>query len=119
MPGFLPSVYTVSALTAASVTSAIELAGAYNYVYLVVPSMAAGYGADTKIFLQASFDGTTYYRMAEVLTNSVANDFSIATSVTQRVVYLPNFAARYVKVETTAVVTSQTSIQPFKFICVP
>lgn len=120
---FLPQYYPVafkSSVTNLSQTSAVDLAGNYQYIYLAVPTMSVGYsGASTPIYIQVSYDGTTYYRYAEVNTTTVTNDFIIASALSSRVVHIPNLAARYVKLEVSGTVTapaSQTS--GFAFICV-
>ncbi len=120
---FLQQVFTVpSMVSGSSLTSSVEIPGSYLYMYLVIPTMTGGFAADTSIMLQGSGDNSTFYRFSNPESNTTpigANDFIIKSSATQRMVYIPNFAFRYVKVETTAVATAGiTSNAPFKFICV-
>lgn len=125
---FLPQVYSVgfsSANTTASMTPAITLNGIYLYVYLAVPTMTTGYGAaSTPIYVQGSYDGTTYYRFtnSEPTNNTLVagiNDFTIASSVSQRMVLIPNFSFPYMKVEISGVVTNPTQqTGTFKVVCV-
>lgn len=115
--------YTMpSFTTAASITSGMELPGVFVYMYLQVPTMSAGYSAgSTPIYLKASADGVTYYRFSNPENNtSVAgvNDFIIASSVSQRQVYIPNFSFRYVQVEISGTCTTPASAVPFKIITV-
>lgn len=118
-----PSVFQVTMVSGASLTSALDLRGSWGYVYLAIPTMTGGFGADTTIILRGSADGTTFYPYVNPGTATFAtstDNFVIASSTTQRVVYLPNFSLRYVQLETTAVATAGvTSNTPFKFICVP
>ncbi len=107
-----------SMVSGASVTSSIELPGVYEYVYLVVPGMLQ-FSADTQIFIQGSADNTTFYRyaLAAINTSSVqTNDFVIASGASQKIVNIPNFSCRYLKIETTATVTAPSSV--FKIIAV-
>lgn len=109
-----------SSVTNLSLTSALRMPGTYNYVYLSIPTMSVGYSvASTPIYLMVSNDDVTYRRYAEVGTSIVTNDFIIASALSNRVVYIPYFAAQYVKLEISGTVTapaSQTS--GFQFICV-
>lgn len=115
---FLPQVYTFNTMPAgASLTSGLPVPGNYLYMYLIVPTMSAGYSvSSTPIYLQGSADGVTYYRYSEVLTTSVSNDFSIASSVSSRICYLPNLSTQYLKLEISGTATSVAT--QFKLICV-
>lgn len=120
---FLPQYFTFPLhASGASQTSALTIPGNYLYCYLQVPSMTSGFGADTRIMLQVSADGTTFYRYSNPETNTFivgTNDFIIVSSATQRMVLLPNFCFQYVKVECTAVATAGISTQnAFKIICI-
>jgi hypothetical protein len=109
-------------VSGSSQTSMLTLAGNFLYVYLQVPTMTGGYAADTKIMLQVSGDGSTFYRFSnpENNTNTVGtNDFQIVSSATQRMICVNNFCFPYLKVETTAVATAGVANNnPFKLICV-
>lgn len=119
----LQQVFPVQWSTAAtnlSLSSSLEMPGAFQYVYLSVPTMSAGYSvAATPLYLQVSHDNVTFRRYAEVNTSTVTNDFIIASALSSRVVYIPAFAARYVKLEMSGTVTNPTGItSSFAFICV-
>ena len=120
---FLPQVFNVpSFVTGASLTSSIEIPGAYLYMYLQVPTMSAGYSvASTPIYLQGSLDNVNFYRYTnpENNTNTVgSNDFIIQSSVSQRQVYLSNFAYRYMKFEISGTCTTPANSPAFKILCV-
>jgi hypothetical protein len=120
---FLPQVYSVpSFVTGASITSSLELPGSYLYLYLVVPTMSAGYSAaSTPIYVQASADNSTFYRYVNVEsnTNTVgANDFIIVSSTSQRMINITNFAFRYVRFEISGTCTTPASATPFKLVAV-
>jgi hypothetical protein len=118
----LPQVFTVpSFVTGASISSALEVPGSFLFQYLVVPTMSAGYSAQTPIYLQGSYDGNTFFRYTNPESNTITvgvNDFAIASSVSQRMVYLTNFAFRFVRIELSATATTPAAVTPFKFICV-
>lgn len=119
----LPQVFTVPTMvTGASITSAIEMPGVFLNMYLQVPTMTGGYGADTTLHIMGSGDNITFFRYAnpESNTNTAGqNDFVIVSGCTQRLVYIPNFAFRWAKIETTAVATNGVTAQgQFKFVVV-
>lgn len=120
---FQPQVFNVpSFVTGASVTSSIEMPGAYLYTFLVVPTMSAGYSAaSTPIYIQGSADNVNFYRMSNVEVNTTTigtNDFTIVSSCSQRIVPLSNFAMRYARIEISGTCTTPASATPFKFIAV-
>ena len=125
---FLPQTYQVQFSTAAtnlSVTSSLELPGAYLYLYLQIPTMSVGYSkASTPIYLQASHDNVTYYRFVnnEITNNTLIagiNDYTIGSSVSQRWINLPNFAFRYMRLEVSGTVTNPTAMTGgFKIVAV-
>lgn len=120
---FLPQIFTVPTMvTGNSITSALTLPGNYLYMYLQVPTMTGGFGADTRLMIQGSADGVTFYRYSNPETNTFVvgtNDFIINSGATQRMVWIPNFSFPYLKVETTAVATNGiASNTQFKVICV-
>lgn len=119
---FVQQVFTVPTFTTgASISPSLEIPGCYLYVYLQVPSMSAAYSAATPVYIQASADNSTFMRFSnpEVNTSTVgANDFQIVSAATQRIVQIPNFALRYLKVELSATATTPAGAQNFKVICV-
>lgn len=120
---FVQTVYNVPlCVSGSSKTSSIEMAGDWLYMYIIVPTMTSGYGADTQIFIQASADNVNFYRYGnpEVATLLAGTaDFAIKSSATQRAIWVPNFAFRYALIETTAVASAGiVSSTAFKFVCV-
>lgn len=120
---FQPQVFTVPTMvTGNSITSTLALPGNYLFMYIQIPTMTGGFGADTRIMFQGSADGTTFYRYSNPEANTFVvgtNDFIIASGATQRMVLIPNFSLPYLKVETTAVATNGiASNTQFKIICV-
>lgn len=108
-----------------SVTSGMEIPGCFVYMYLEVPTMSVGYvSASTPIYIKASSDGVTYRRYTNLdnTANTLvvgANDFIIASSVSQRMIPITNFSFRYVQVEVSGTATGNAvSPAPFKVICV-
>jgi hypothetical protein len=87
-------------------------------MYIVVPGMAQ-YSASTPIYVQGSVDNITFFRFSnpENNTNTVgANDFSVASSVSQRMVYISNFAMRYLRLEVSGTITTPSSA--FQIVCI-
>jgi hypothetical protein len=109
-------------VSGSSLTPGTNLQGLWCYVFLQIPTMTGGFGADTQIIVRGSADGITYYRYAipGVGTSTVASpDFAVASSTTQKIVQIPGFALPFIQLETTAVATAGVSSNnPFKFICV-
>lgn len=118
----LPSVFAISMASGSSLTPATEIPGTWCYVYLQVPTMTGGFGADTQILVRGSADGTTFYRYAVPVVGTAtvaAPDFAVASGTTQKIVQIPGFGLRYIQLETTAVATAGVaSNNPFKIICV-
>lgn len=120
---FAPQVFTVPTMvTGASLTTIITVPGNFLYMYLQVPTMTGGYSADTSLHIQGSADGTNFFRFSNPENNTTpvaANDFTIISGATQRMVNIPNFCMPYLKIETTAVATNGVASQgQFKIICV-
>lgn len=128
---FKNDVYTFhfsSATTLASFSSSVNLRGAYAYMYLEIGTMAAGYStASTPIWIQGSSDDTTFRRITNLETTAntlVAgiNDFVIASSVSNRFVFVPYPGLDYVRLAISGTCTNPTAIcnaAAFKLICVP
>lgn len=115
---FIPQIFTVPTfVTGASLSPGLQMPGNYLYMYLVVPTMSVGYSAGTPIYVQGSADGQNFYRFSEILTSTVTNDFQIASAVSQRIVYIPNFSNQYIKLEVSGSVTGPAALN-FKIICV-
>lgn len=108
---FQQQVFTIGTMvTAASVTPALQMPGDYLYVYLIVPTMSAGYSVgSTPLYIQCSADGVNYYRFSNPESNTLtvgANDFTVVSSTSQRVILIPSFALQYLKVEISGTATS-------------
>lgn len=121
---FKPSVFTCLTMASGASTVTATLDGAWVYVYLQIPTMNAGYSTNSSpVWIQGSTDGTTYFRVSNVETNTStvgANDFSIVSGASQRIVPLPNLGLKYMAVEISGAATGAgASPSPFKFICVP
>ncbi len=109
-------VYAATIPIAASISTAIDLAGGFQYVFLEIPVLT-GIDSASPVYVQGSSDGTTFRRIAyaQLNTSTVAvNDFVIASSASNRMVELPDFAFRYVKVEVSGAATQAVG---FKIIC--
>lgn len=120
---FQPTIFTIPSMVSGnSLTTGFPIPGNFLYMYLQVPTMTGGFAADTRIMIQGSYDGVTYYRYSNPETNTFVvgtNDFIIASGATQRMVLIPSFSFPFIKVETTAVATAGISSNtPFKVICV-
>lgn len=118
---FLPQLFTVPTMvTAASLTPSLQLPGSYLFVYLIVPTMTAGYSvASTPLYIQGSVDNVNFYRYVNVETNTNtigANDLTIVSATSQRIINIPNFAMRYMKVEISGTATSVAT--NFQVLCV-
>ena len=127
----LPQVFTLPLIASnASVTSALEIPGVYTKMYLQVPTMTAGYTvASTPIYITVSSDpagsaGTApamvRYSSPEINTFPVgSNDFTIASSVSSRMVYLGQLSTRWIQVELSANASAgAASLGQFKVIAV-
>lgn len=113
-----PRVFAASFVTNASLTNAIDLGGSYLYVSIEVPgSLGTMFGAaSTPIYVQGSSDNINFRRYTEILTATVANDFAIASSMSNRIINIPYFGMRYVKLEASATVTGGVVPAAFKII---
>lgn len=86
--------------------SAIDLGRAWEKCYLFVPSMASG-----DVFIQAAekLDGTFKRVCVDMGNTSTAQmDFKIPSTVTNRVVPIPNYL-RFIKVESSSGTTDVTT----------
>lgn len=120
---FLPQVFTIPpVVSATSLTPGLAIPGNYLYMYLVVPTMAAGYSsASTPIYVRGSLDGITYYRYSNPENNTStvgANDFTVQSSVSQRIVNIPNFSYPYIQLEVSGTATSPAAANVFKLVCI-
>lgn len=103
-----PQVFTFPLIASNASTTVISAPGVFTKVYLQVPTMAAGYTiASTPIYIKLSTDGgTTYARYTNPELNTFpvgSNDFTIASSVSNRVVLLPELGfATNIQVELSA-----------------
>jgi hypothetical protein len=92
--------YFAVTMTSGALSSTVaDLGGAYQKLYLAVPTMASG-----SLYLRASADNSTYFRVMHDVVNSSAaqiHTFTIDSACTQRLVPIP-FVSRYMKVESTS-----------------
>lgn len=127
----LPQVFLLPLVASgASVTSALEVPGVYTKMYLQVPTMAGGYSlASTPIYINVSSDppgsaGTApvlvRFSSPEVNTSPVgSNDFTIASSVSSRMVFLGQLSTRWIQVELSANASAgAASLGQFKVVTV-
>lgn len=120
---FYPQVFNIPAVVSAtSLTPGLAVPGNFLYMYLIVPTMSAGYSTgSTPIYVKGSIDGVTYYRYSNPENNTStvgANDFTIQSSVSQRIVNIPNFSYPYIQLEVSGTATSPVSANIFKLVCV-
>jgi hypothetical protein len=118
--GFAPVYYVATMTTNTSQTSSLDLGNSFYTIWVEVPTMATSYGqTSTPLFLQVSADNVTFRRMTSAEGNTFpvgTNDFTIASSVSQRMVPVTGFGFRYVKVEASATVTGAVAHPMFKFV---
>lgn len=120
---FIPQLFNIPTfVTGATFTPRVELPGSYLFVYVIVPTMTAGYStASTPIFINGSADGTTFYRYSNVETNTNTvgtNDFTIVSATSSRIINIPNFALRYIELEISGTCTTPAAAGQFKLVCV-
>lgn len=82
----------------ATSSSAIDIGSeGYDRISLVIPTMTSG----TDIYVQGSYDNSTFLRLCHAVSSGVATAaaISIASGLSQIIVPLPNVNSRYLKVE--------------------
>lgn len=90
-------VFDASMADGATLSSGLDLNGLYDYVYLKIPTMPSA--AD--IYIHASTDNSTFYRIAEPVAGTASvqlNDFRVVSTTSQRFVPIPA-GFRYYKIE--------------------
>jgi len=99
--------------------------GCYVYTYLEVPTMSAGFSVtNTPVWIQGSSDNVNFrrYTNPDNTANTLVvgiNDVVVASSVSNRIVPLPNFALRYVRLEISGTATGANAAPPtFKIIAI-
>lgn len=111
-----PRPFPVTWATGSTFSNSIDLGGGYLYISIEIPANLNNmFGAATPFYLNVSSDNVTFRRYMEPLTSTVSNDFSIASSVSNRMVGVPYVGNRYVKLEASA--TATTPVAGFKIIC--
>lgn len=119
---FTPQVYTFSTMaTGASITPTLQMPGNYLYFYLVVPTMTA-YSASTPIYIKmAATSAGPFYRFVNVESNTSTvgtNDFSIVSSVSQRMINITNLSCQFIQLEISGTATTPAASSPFQIIAV-
>lgn len=109
---------TLSIAVGGSITSAYDLGRAWDKVWLVIPTMSAYVSTTTcNVFIWAApTSSDTFFQVAHPVVNSATsgfNTFTIANSVSQCVIPIPN-GMRYLKVQTGNTITAAVD---FKIIC--
>ena len=105
--------YALTFAVAASNTSAIHLADVYDRIQIVIPSTSGAIGANEKVYIESSADGSTFYRHTadEAMTAVIgANDLSLKSGVSSRIVNLPYQGGNYMRLVQSAGVTSSAEV---------
>ncbi len=109
------SVFTMSMASDTTLSSGIDLARAWNRVYLQIPSMVSG----TDICLQGAYSAAASYMrvMANVVNTATiaANTFTIQSGFSNRIIPIPVEGIQYIKIEYTTATTATSQI--FRIIC--
>lgn len=111
------SVYQTTLLEAATSSSGIDLGESFQNIYLDIPATSGAVSANVRTFINVSYDGSTYRRLAEAVRNSATvdvNDFAIESGTSLRVLPIPCQGVRYVKVEVGAIASAPVT---YRFIC--
>ena len=113
-----PRVYPATIATGASLSAGIDLKGGFLYTSLEIPAYNATVfsGGATPVYIQGSSDGTNFRRLTEIYTNTVANTFQIASSVSNAIVPLNAFNLQFIKVEVSGTVSGAGGAIIFKII---
>lgn len=111
--------FTVSMASAVSLSSLVDLGKAWGSIMLEVPTMTSG--SDVKLHLSADTIQTstsapsTFRPLYFTPTTGTPTVFSVASSITQAFIPIPNFRGRYVKVNLTTQTTDTGYV--FRFLC--
>lgn len=107
--------YVVTMASAATLTSELDLSGAWNTVYLEVPTMTS----NTQLHIQGSYansaSGGSYRRIYHPPLNSstvATNPFAIVSGATNCIVPIPG-GVRFLKIESTATVNDGAIFRVF------
>lgn len=105
------TVYSTVIASGATVGSAITMGRSFSRVYLQIPTLPSG-----TLYIQGSADGSTFRRITKDQGNTatVHVDFSIDSSVSLKIVPIPNGMFAY-KVELSTLSTN--TAHTFKIIC--
>lgn len=108
--------FQVTIASAVTFSSAIDLQQAYNKVSIVLPSMPSG--TDVRLHVSETLDGTYRSLFHQPTVTSAAVSFTIASSISNCVVPIPNLHAQYVKIELSSATTSVGgNAYTYSFIC--
>lgn len=103
---------TVATGCTGNTITAVDLGGAFQRVFLEIPTMSTG----TTVYVKGSADNTTFRRVQhELTTASTCYDFAINTINTNCFVRVPVFT-NYVKVELKTAVSNES--MTFKWHCI-
>lgn len=110
------SIFKVTMTSGNTITSLLDLGGAWNRVFMRVPTMTSG----TEIYLKAGTDPADVdgFRVMFPPVNTSAaqvHTFSVASGVSQRVMEVPLAGIRHVFVEFSTATTATS--QSFQFFC--
>lgn len=110
-------VYPLTMTTGTSLTTYVDTGRSYAQVYVTIPGVSSFcVTATCNFFVQASADGTNFYRVAYPPANSStsgSNDFQIANTVSNRIVPIPT-GFHFYKVEAS---NSMTGAIGFNLVC--
>jgi hypothetical protein len=101
--------YALTFVTGASNTSSIYLGDVYDRIQVIIPSTSGVIGANEKVYIESSDDGSTFYRhTADEATTSVigGNDLSIKSGISNRIVNIPYQGGNYMRLVQSAAVTA-------------
>lgn len=104
--------YSMTIASFATSSSGVDMGRGWKTMYLQIPTMTS----QTQLYIQGSNDNVTFARVYFPLANAtapVASLFNIPSNVTSAIIPIPN-GIRYMKVESTAVVSFTAS---FRVIC--
>lgn len=110
----LPKVYTVSFSTGASHSETVQFNEVFERMNMGLGETSGTFGANDPLWLEASSDGTNFYRMVanEAQTAVVAsNDLQISSGVSLRMIPLPFIGCDYMRLRLTTGTTASSSLQ--------
>lgn len=114
-------IFSASITTGNSTCSAIDTGGGYLYISIEVPASGAvaafSASGGSPVYILGSSDNSNFRRYYEIYTNTVANAFNIASSVSNAIVPLNAINTRYLKLEISGTVTGAGGPVLYKVIC--